>query len=110
MATPWLQVQDSMRSIAGMAELNGIGRTLAAMTGFDEKTGAALRLNLGDWRDQIAWRPEVLNEPRQRAECLAYCEKLQALLNSVPKDQIEARIQARFVQALLNHNDFISIR
>jgi hypothetical protein len=46
----------------------------------------------------------------ERSECLAYCEKLAALLKDVPKEQIESRIQARLVQALLNHNDFISIR
>lgn len=43
-------------------------------------------------------------------ECLAYCQKLAALLHDVPKESLESRIQSRLVQALLNHNDFISIR
>jgi hypothetical protein len=45
-----------------------------------------------------------------RKECLAYCEKLAALFKDVPQEQQEARIRARLVHALLNHNDFVSIR
>jgi hypothetical protein len=44
------------------------------------------------------------------AECLAYCEKLAALFKDEKSANIESRIQARLVHALLNHNDFISIR
>ena len=46
----------------------------------------------------------------ERQECLAYCEKLAALPGEGPKERIESQIQSRLVHALLNHNDFISIR
>jgi hypothetical protein len=46
----------------------------------------------------------------ERAECLEYCEKLAAVLNEDSKGQLESKISARLVHALLNHNDFISIR
>jgi PAS domain-containing protein len=46
----------------------------------------------------------------ERAECLEYCGKLAALLKAGNAEQVESRIRARLVHALLNHNDFISIR
>jgi hypothetical protein len=51
-----------------------------------------------------------LPDEAERAECLAYCDKLAALFSNLPKDQSEATIRARLVHALFNHNDFISIR
>jgi hypothetical protein len=67
MTKPWLSMQESMRSIAGLAELHGIGRMLGDTPGFDERTAGALRLGLGDWRDLISWRPEVLEDRHLRA-------------------------------------------
>lgn len=71
MTKPWLSMQESMRSIAGLAELHGIGRMLGDMPGFDERTAGALRLGLGDWRDLISWRPEVLEDRHLRADFYA---------------------------------------
>ena len=44
--------------------------------------------------------------------CLRYLDQMRALpgLNSVSLPEREARIRARLVQTLINHNDFISIR
>ncbi len=44
------------------------------------------------------------------AACLAFCTKLDDLLKHQKSSERDTRIQARLVHALLNHNDFISIR
>lgn len=46
----------------------------------------------------------------ERNLCQKYSEKLRRLLEEKQIDQIDARINKRLVQVLLNHNDFISIR
>jgi mono/diheme cytochrome c family protein len=46
----------------------------------------------------------------ERAACQAYCEELSALESVRSAPDSEVRIRARLVHALLNHNDFITIR
>jgi len=67
MATPWVDVRDAMRSIGGLAELQGISLALGSLAGFDDGLAAALRADLGDWRDPISWRPEIINDLGLRA-------------------------------------------
>ena len=69
MRTPWLDVQQETRSLLGMAALHGIGHALSKVPPFGQELNSALRIDLGDWRDQIAWRPEVLGDPSARSEC-----------------------------------------
>lgn len=71
MRTPWLDVHEKMRSLASFAELQGIGRTLQDMPPFGEDLSAALRLDLGDWRDPITWRPEIFADLGARSEFYA---------------------------------------
>ena len=68
MRSPWLDMQSSLKSIAGFAEIQGIGASLRNLAAFDETLSAALRHNLGDWRDEITWRPEVLTDLAARSE------------------------------------------
>lgn len=68
MRSPWLDMQSSLKSIAGFAEIQGIGASLRSLGAFDETLSAALRHNLGDWRDEITWRPEVLTDLAARSE------------------------------------------
>jgi Swt1-like HEPN len=68
MRTPWLDIQDKLRSISGFADLQGIGHALHTMQSFDENLSAALRLQLGDWRDTITWRPEIFTDLAVRAD------------------------------------------
>jgi hypothetical protein len=68
MRSPWLDVQASLKSIAGFSEIQGIGASLRQFAAFDETLSATLRLSLGDWRDEITWRPEVLNDLAARSE------------------------------------------
>lgn len=68
MRTPWLDIHESLKSVAGFAEIQGIGAALRSLPAFDESLSATLRLNLGDWRDPITWRPEVLTDLTARSE------------------------------------------
>ena len=68
MRTPWLDIQETMRSIAGFAEIQGIGHALRMLPAFDENLSVALRVNLGDWRDPIAWRPEIFTDLAARSD------------------------------------------
>lgn len=71
MSAPWLDVQENLRSVASFAELQGIGHALRSMPAFSEKFASALRLDLGDWRDSITWRPEVLADLGARSNFYA---------------------------------------
>jgi len=68
MRTPWLDAQEAMRSMAGFAELQGIGRALVSMPSFGDSLASALRIDLGDWRDPIMWRPEILADLAARSD------------------------------------------
>jgi hypothetical protein len=71
MQTPWLDAQLAMRSVGGLAEIQGIGHALRSMPSFDERLSVALRENLGDWRDPIAWRPEIFTDLVARSDLYA---------------------------------------
>jgi hypothetical protein len=68
MNTPWLDINDKVRSIAGFAEMQGLGLALRNIQGFEENLSATLRGSLGDWRDPITWRPEILEDFKLRSD------------------------------------------
>jgi hypothetical protein len=68
MRTPWLDAHEAMKSMAGFAEIQGIGHALQNMPAFDESFAATLRLELGDWRDTISWPPEIFTDLAARAD------------------------------------------
>lgn len=68
MRSPWLDVQEKMRSLTSFAELQGIGHALRNMPTFGENLSAALRIDLGDWRDPITWRPEIFTDLGARSD------------------------------------------
>ena len=68
MRTPWMDMQETMRSVAGFAEIQGIGHALRTLPAFDENLSAALRVDLGDWRKPIAWRPEIFTDLAARSD------------------------------------------
>lgn len=68
MTTPWLDQQETMRSIAGFAEIQRIGEAVRTMPAFDDSLAATLRTSLGDWRDPISWRPEVFTDLAARGD------------------------------------------
>jgi hypothetical protein len=67
-ATPWLNKLDAAKSVAGMLELQGIGRALRTTMGFDPRLTAALRSDLGDWRDKITFPESVFVDPVARID------------------------------------------
>src|SRR5260370_37324875 len=62
MRTPWVDIHEAVHSIAGFAELQGIGQALKNMPAFDESVAAAIRVNLGDWRDRVRWANKILSQ------------------------------------------------
>ncbi|MCC5902731.1 MAG: hypothetical protein JJT87_12505 [Halomonas sp.] len=62
MHTPWLDEQQNLRSVTSFVEMQGIGRILEKMPAFDGTVCAALRTDLGDWRDKIDWQELELTD------------------------------------------------
>jgi hypothetical protein len=71
MQTPWLDVHREERSVKAFAELQGIGEAVRSLPPFDGNLTGILRANLGDFRDQITWRPEVLADLQVRSDFYA---------------------------------------
>jgi hypothetical protein len=71
MSAPWLDSQNALRSIAGLADLHGIGYALRNLAAFDDGLTDALRAGLGDWRDPISWRPEIFTDLEIRTDFYA---------------------------------------
>jgi len=67
MTKPWLDVSDEIRSMTGLAEVQGLGLALRNAAGFEEKLSASLRSALGDWRDPITLRPEIFSDFTERS-------------------------------------------
>jgi hypothetical protein len=81
--SPWLDTQDTLRSITGFAELQGIGLALRNSPPFDERLTDALRMDLGDWRQPLEWPANLATDPLARAEF--YTERgLNSALTSFP--------------------------
>lgn len=68
MRTPWLDMEESMRSMGGFAALQGIGHALSNMPAFGDHLGSALRVDLGDWRDRITWPAEIFTDLGARSD------------------------------------------
>lgn len=66
--SPWLNKVESARSIAAVLELQSIGNALNVRKGFDPEFTAALRLDLGDWRDKITFPDAVFFDSAARSE------------------------------------------
>ena len=68
MHSPWLDMQDSFRSISGFAGLHGIGEVLKSVSVFGHDVSEVLRLDLGDWRKEIIWPKEIFTNFGARAD------------------------------------------
>lgn len=66
--TPWLHREEEARSVTAILELQGMGNVLRTMKGFDPEFTAALRLDLGDWRDKITFPESVFIDPVARTD------------------------------------------
>ena len=68
MSRPWMREVDAARSVTALMELQGLGSALQSIQGFDNTLTAALRADLGDWRDRIEFPPAVFDDPVARTE------------------------------------------
>ena len=66
--TPWLDVQDPMRSIGGLAGIQAVGRILAEDLPFENSVSAILRSALGDWRPAITFPERIIDDPVARVD------------------------------------------
>ena len=63
MKKSWLDTENQLRSLHGFVAINGIGHSLNTMWPFEPALTEALRIDLGDWRSEIALTPEVIANP-----------------------------------------------
>jgi hypothetical protein len=71
MRTPWLDMQEQLRSVRGFAGLQSIGVALRSMSPFNEALAACVRDGVGDWRDTITWPRDIATNPTARSEFYA---------------------------------------
>ena len=65
---PWVSSIEAARSVSALLELQSIGSVLKTTKGFDTELTAALRLDLGDWRDKITFPESVFIDPVARTD------------------------------------------
>jgi len=66
--TPWLHRVEVARSVTAILEMQDMGNALRTIKGFDPGLTAALRLDLGDWRDKINFPESVFIDPVARTD------------------------------------------
>jgi hypothetical protein len=67
MHTPWLQLDAGARSAQAMADIFAIGKGISSLPPFDRGFTEELRLDLGDWRDDVSATDEYLSDPIWRS-------------------------------------------
>ena len=65
--SPWLNMQSQMRSIGAFAEIQSVGFALRNVPAFDDRFTALLRIDLGDWQDQLMFPNEIFYDPIARS-------------------------------------------
>lgn len=66
--TPWINSIEASRSVTAALEIQGLGNVLKTIKGFDLELTAALRKDLGDWRDKITFPESVFTDPIVRTD------------------------------------------
>ena len=67
MRTPWLDVASQSESVNAFASLHNMGSLLRTVPPFDTELTGILRLDLGDWREEITWPTDIATDPFKRA-------------------------------------------
>jgi hypothetical protein len=65
---PWLREVEATGSATALLELQGLGSVLRHAQGFDDAITAALRMDLGDWRDRLSFPQAVFEDPVARID------------------------------------------
>lgn len=66
--TPWLNIQDSLRSVTGFTRLQVLGSSVRGIHPYGENIASTIRSQLGDWRDVITWPREIFTDYQARAD------------------------------------------
>ncbi len=66
--TPWINSIEASRSVTAALEIQGLGNVLKTIKGFDLELTAALRQDLGDWRDRITFPEPIFTDPAVRTD------------------------------------------
>lgn len=91
MQAPWLDIHDTLRSMIGFAELQGIGRALRTMPPFSSDLTEALRVDLGDWTEPIRWPDDIFTDPFARTRF--YAERgFDQALSAFPAEAFEQSV------------------
>lgn len=91
MHTPWLDIDNKRASITGFVELQCIGHALRTRSTFDSLLADALRVDLGDWRDEINWPADIFVDPLARTSF--YVERgFDPTLTAFPPEAFEESI------------------
>lgn len=91
MEYPWLDRENLKGSLAGFVELQSIGYALREMHSFDETLANALRAELGDWQQTIAWPANIFDDPIARTEFYS-ARGLNPALTMFPSEAFEQSI------------------
>jgi hypothetical protein len=69
MQAQWRDIEKNTytSSFASFVELQSIGLALENIPTFDDSLVAALRIDLGDWRDSISWKPQIFTDDAVRS-------------------------------------------
>jgi hypothetical protein len=85
MRTPWLDIRDNLKSLAGFAELQNIGLAMRHFSSFSDDLSATLRSALGDWRDAITFPKPIFDDAIARSRF--YVERgFDSVLTDFPAD------------------------
>jgi hypothetical protein len=60
---PFIQMEDSLKSLRGFSELSAIGTAVRLIEPFDSSLVQSLRRDLGDWRDMEVDATDLLDDP-----------------------------------------------
>ena len=71
MRTPWLDVANQLQSVNGFTGLHGIGSLLRTLPPFDTKLTDILRVDFGDWREEVIWSSYIATDPFIRTSLYA---------------------------------------
>lgn len=79
----WLDIDGPLKSTLGMAVLHDIGYALSHRHPYEDEVTDFLRAELGDWRSQIDWPPEIFTDIHARTAF--YAERgLDEAISSLP--------------------------
>lgn len=68
LSTPWVKSSHDVESARAMANLLAIGHGINTLPAFDESFADALRDGLGDWRDEVTLKDDLLISPIVRSD------------------------------------------